>query len=282
MTDNSAPACQDELSFMWLEITGRCQLQCKHCYADSGPHGTHGVMTLADWQRVIREAAEVGVSRVQFIGGEPTLHAGLATLVQQAVALQIGVEVFSNLVSIPDRLWSVFELSGVSLATSYYSPEPTEHDAITMRRSHDRTLFNIAQAVGRGIPIRVGVIDVQDGQQTERAVAQLRVLGIDDVAVDGVRAVGRADRGGESAIDELCGRCAGGVLAVSPDGQVWPCVFCRWLSVGSIREMSLRDINRCAVPTRRQLAAAFVGRTVTGCVPDDGGCTPAPCKPIII
>jgi MoaA/NifB/PqqE/SkfB family radical SAM enzyme len=26
-----------ELSFVWLEITGKCQLECAHCYADSGP-----------------------------------------------------------------------------------------------------------------------------------------------------------------------------------------------------------------------------------------------------
>ena len=36
------------LSFMWLELTGKCQLACGHCYADSGPAGTHGTMTAAD------------------------------------------------------------------------------------------------------------------------------------------------------------------------------------------------------------------------------------------
>ena len=57
------------LRFVWLEITGRCQLQCKHCYAGSGPAGTHGRMTTGDWRRVIDEAAELGVRWVQFIGG---------------------------------------------------------------------------------------------------------------------------------------------------------------------------------------------------------------------
>ncbi|PWK82464.1 hypothetical protein C8D88_11357 [Lentzea atacamensis] len=26
-----------DLRFAWLEITGKCQLSCTHCYADSGP-----------------------------------------------------------------------------------------------------------------------------------------------------------------------------------------------------------------------------------------------------
>jgi hypothetical protein len=39
-----ARATDGRLSFLWLEITGRCQLACRHCYAESGPRGTHGSM----------------------------------------------------------------------------------------------------------------------------------------------------------------------------------------------------------------------------------------------
>ncbi len=137
---------RDDLSFMWLEITGKCQLECTHCYADSRPQGTHGTIDLADWQRVISEAAELGVARIQFIGGEPTLHPGLAALVRQALDSRIEVEVLSNLVSVPGRLRSVFELPGVRLATSYSSPDADEHDTITGRTSHDKTLANVRQA----------------------------------------------------------------------------------------------------------------------------------------
>jgi MoaA/NifB/PqqE/SkfB family radical SAM enzyme len=83
MPEPTTGAWRDDLSFMWMEITGRCQLGCTHCYADSGPRGTHGAMELADWQRVIGEAAELGVARIQFIGGEPTLHPSLGVLMRQ-------------------------------------------------------------------------------------------------------------------------------------------------------------------------------------------------------
>jgi hypothetical protein len=56
-------------SFLELEITGFCQLNCVHCYADSGPRGGPGTMTTADWERVIDQAAAIGVTMVQFIGG---------------------------------------------------------------------------------------------------------------------------------------------------------------------------------------------------------------------
>jgi MoaA/NifB/PqqE/SkfB family radical SAM enzyme len=100
---HTAPAAV--IRFMWLEITGRCQLSCIHCYAGSGPDGGHGTMTAADWERVIGEAAAAGVEMVQFIGGEPTLHPDLPRLVDHALAQGLEVEVFSNLVHVAPALW---------------------------------------------------------------------------------------------------------------------------------------------------------------------------------
>ncbi|MBV9159963.1 MAG: radical SAM protein [Pseudonocardiales bacterium] len=66
---------------MELEITGFCQLKCKHCYADSSPESDHGTMTADDWERVIDDAQALSVDTVQFIGGEPTLYPELPRLV---------------------------------------------------------------------------------------------------------------------------------------------------------------------------------------------------------
>jgi len=54
------PAVDAGLRLLWLEVTEGCQLECGHCYADSGPGGTHGVMSTQDWLRVIEQAAAVG------------------------------------------------------------------------------------------------------------------------------------------------------------------------------------------------------------------------------
>lgn len=119
------------VSFMWLEVTGRCQLQCAHCYADSGPYGMHEVMTAADWRRVIDQAAGIGVSMVQFIGGEPTLYPELPELVDHTLAVGVQVEVFSNLVHVTPALGDTFDRPGVRLACSYYSDDPAQHVAVT-------------------------------------------------------------------------------------------------------------------------------------------------------
>lgn len=265
-----------DINFLWLELTGKCQLACEHCYADSGPTGTHGAMTLADWQRVITEGGGLGVTMVQFIGGEPTLHPHLRELMIHALDSGISVEVFSNFVHITDGLWELFQRAGVQLATSYYSADPAQHRAITGRRSHSRTRSNIVRALELNIPLRVGVIELSGDQGAERAMAELAELGVpaDRIGYDRVRQVGRGTTLGSdgASVDQLCGRCTNGVLAISPNGEVWPCVFARRLPVGNARELSLPDI--LASPefrlVRTDLGEAFARRAdlpTAGCGP---------------
>ncbi|MPZ65683.1 MAG: radical SAM protein [Pseudonocardiaceae bacterium] len=195
-----------------MEITGKCQLACVHCYADSGPAASHGSMTCADWLRVLDEAAELDVGMVQFIGGEPTLHPDLATLVEHAVARGLAVEVFSNLVHVTPRLWETFGQPGVRLACSYYSDDASQHAAVTGRTgSHPRTRANIAEAVRRSIPLRVGVVNLGDGQRAEQAMAELTDLGVAEVGYDRLRQVGRGIRTEWASMDQVCGHCASGV-----------------------------------------------------------------------
>jgi protein-L-isoaspartate O-methyltransferase len=149
---------------------------------------------------------------------------------------------------------SLFERPGVRLATSYYSSNATEHDRITGRRgSHDRTLANIREIQGRQIPLRIGIIRIRDSQKVDDAVAELRVLGVPKVDIDEIRAVGRGvgDRG--HGPTELCGRCGDRKLAVSPDGDIWPCVMSRWITLGNVRETPLGEIFELSRPARMEL-----------------------------
>ena len=88
----------DELDLLFLEITSKCNLQCIHCYANSGPElpMTLG-MTRDKWRKVLRDASNLGCQRVQFIGGEPTIHPDLLELIAEANGLGYQViEVYTN------------------------------------------------------------------------------------------------------------------------------------------------------------------------------------------
>jgi MoaA/NifB/PqqE/SkfB family radical SAM enzyme len=267
------------ITFLELEITGKCNLHCAHCYAESGPRGNHGTMTVKDWKNVIDQAyAHETIVSVQFIGGEPTEHPNFAELMTYALGTGLGVEVYSNLVSVTPELWELYSHPNAYLATSYYSDVPETHDAITRRKgSHAATLMNIKEAVRRGIIIRAGVVEQHPGQRAAEAAQQLRDLGV-NVNEDRMRAVGRGDqsRSGISSVTELCGKCAKNNLAIGPNGDVWGCTISRFLpSPGNVKVTSLAAVLDSAA--FEQLRAVIPPRT-RGCDPDSDS-APSVCGP---
>jgi MoaA/NifB/PqqE/SkfB family radical SAM enzyme len=259
---------------LWLDLTRKCQLACAHCYNASGPDGGQGTMTREDWLGVLDQAASVGVHRVQFIGGEPTMHPHFAELAAHALTAGLEVEVFSNLVHVPAECWELFQRGGVSLATSYYSDRASSHDAMTGRPSHARTRANIARAVRLRIPVRVGIIADEDDKRLEATRADLRGLGVTRIGVDHVRPFGRGAREGqEPDVSGLCGHCGNGRAAIGPDGTVSPCVFSGFIGVGNIHGAPLADILRGEAMTRAN-AAIRSARGVRACYPDRAPCGP--------
>lgn len=265
-----------DLSFMWLEITGKCQLRCEHCYADSGPGGEHGPMSRSDWFNVLEQAASLGAKTIQFIGGEPSLHPDVSSLIDCALRSALQVEVFTNLVHVSPELWSVFSRPGVRLATSYYTDDASQHGAITARPgSYARTRANISEAIRRSIPLRVGIIDLYDGQRIEQAREELAGLGVVHMHTDRLRRVGRGANNLAPSVSELCGHCAEGVVAVSPTGEVWPCVFARWMPLGNVRSTPLAEI--LAGPAMSNARARFVSAHVPSAACDPRACDPRCC-----
>lgn len=277
------PAAADTATrFLWLDLTRRCQLACPACYNDSGPAGTHGTMTVADWTRVLDQAAACGVEMVQFVGGEVTLHPDVPTLVDHALSLGLQTEIFTNLVHVTDLWWDLFTRDGVSVATSYYSDDPAQHNAMTGRPSHRRTRASITKAVACGVPLRVGIVADSDTQRVAEAKRELEDLGVTSIRIDHVRPFGRGASGREPDPAGLCGACGSGKAAIDPDGRVSPCVFSTWMSVGDVRDQPLGDILTGAAMRSANQVITGAPRTSTACDPDTecspghpgSGCSP--------
>ncbi len=233
-------------SFMWLELTGACQLECVHCYAGSSPQGNHGTMGEADWLHVIDQGADNGLEKLQFIGGEPTAHPAFVVLLNHALGRGIQVEVYSNLFVLMPKVLDALRQPGVMVATSYYSASATVHDAVTTKRgSHARTRSNIIKLVELGVPLRVGLVEMPNGNETAATIDDLVSIGVDrqQISSDRVREIGRGGKQTQASLDELCGQCGLSSAVVLPDGNVYPCVFSRWMEpVGNVLLQPLTEI----------------------------------------
>lgn len=277
-TTEALPATQTTPKVLWLDLTRKCQLKCVHCYNASGPDGTHGTLTREDWISVLDQAVGCGVPGVQFIGGEPTMHPDFTGLVDHALTVGLEVEVFSNLVHVTAECWSLFQRTGITLATSYYSDQAEEHNSMTGRRSHARTRSNIEKAAGLGIPLRVGVVVGDEAQRVNETTRELEALGVGRISVDRVRPFGRGAQGNVRVPDlaNLCGRCGTGRAAISPTGEVSPCVLSAWLGVGNVRDAPLAAILGGAAMARANASIRRAAAPRGDCSPGDNDdeCSP--------
>ena len=242
------------LDFIWLELTGRCNLECVHCYADSSPHRPlHEGMAEADWIAALDQAAELGCRKVQFIGGEPTIHPGLPALIEHARKIGYrGICVYTNGTHVTEPLKSVFIKNRVNLVFSVYGASSDIHDRVTLRQgSFAKTRAAIKWAIGAGLFVRAGVVamaeNAADVRRTERMLLD---WGVRSVRTDRLRGFGRGLRARPAPrpMKELCGRCGHGNVCVSQSGEIHPCVFARFASLGDIKSGAL--------------ASAFAGRTL--------------------
>ena len=282
---------RSSLDFLWLELTNRCNLRCVHCYSDSHPGSGHrDLLTTQDYQNTMRQAFDLGCRRMQFIGGEPQLHRDFLSLVKSARAIGFEfIEVFSNLTLLPDDTVRYAAENRVRFATSVYSDEAAEHDAITtVRSSHARTIKNLRKLVASGVETRAGVIVIDQRPGTvERTERFLSGMGVQRVRTSSVREFGRGEDvlGRPAQMSGLCGHCWSGKLCITPDGSALPCVMSRQWPVGNVLDSSLDSIVRGSAlsDVRRSIhdtvwlpKVADAGRPAENC---PQSCDPSVCGP---
>src|SRR5579859_5936348 len=68
------------------ELTYRCPLQCPYCSNPLNFAHYPDELSTAEWQRVLSEAAALGVVQSHFSGGEPLLRPDISEIVRHAHA----------------------------------------------------------------------------------------------------------------------------------------------------------------------------------------------------
>ncbi len=77
-------------------ITRRCNLQCVHCYNDSGPDKTCNDVSTSKAKEVIDDLAAFGVPSILFSGGEPLIRRDLFELIGHAVGKGLRAVISTN------------------------------------------------------------------------------------------------------------------------------------------------------------------------------------------
>jgi len=240
---------KSDLDFLWIELTNKCNLNCVHCYADSSPFNE--LETKLDykyWKNILKDAYRLNCRNIQFIGGEPTIYPHLNKLIEDAKKIGYDfIEVYTNGTVLSDEHLKTFTEHNVNLAFSIYSDNKEIHNKITKgKSSFDKMVKNIKRAKNSGLNIRASIIEMKENlgtiKETENFVR--RELGIDRIGIDRAREIGRAKDEKKDEYQELCGACWDGKLAINSDGDVFPCVFSRFKTIGNISEGLNNILNK--------------------------------------
>jgi MoaA/NifB/PqqE/SkfB family radical SAM enzyme len=257
---------------LWVELLARCNERCVHCYAESEPSRSDA-LDLETTLGVLSDAAELGFGTVQFTGGEPLLCPFLITAVAAARQRGLQVEVFTNGLLLDQPLLEALLGRQASLAFSLYADVAEVHDSVTgVGGSWRQTVDAIARSRSAGAELRIAVIALP--QNHDRLVPTLRFaadLAGDPgaVGVDVARGVGRGRYDQSIVIPpeayELACRvpktesrssAASGSACVSASGDVYPCIFMRWVTLGRIgKHGGLREILAAPIVRRSWLLA---------------------------
>jgi PqqA peptide cyclase len=69
---------------MLAELTHRCPLQCPYCSNPLELERVNTELTTEEWQKVMRQAAQLGILQIHLSGGEPTVRRDLEEIVKTA------------------------------------------------------------------------------------------------------------------------------------------------------------------------------------------------------
>jgi radical SAM protein with 4Fe4S-binding SPASM domain len=82
-----------------VELTERCNNDCIHCcinLPENDPAASSRELTTTEWQDILRQAADLGMLKVRFTGGEPLLRGDFPDLYLYARRLGLRVLLFTN------------------------------------------------------------------------------------------------------------------------------------------------------------------------------------------
>jgi pyrroloquinoline quinone biosynthesis protein E len=135
-TQNSNPSIPKPFSLI-AEITHRCPLHCLYCSNPLELQRTENELSTADWQRVFREAAQLGILHVHLTGGEPLARKDLPELIRSAREAGLYVNMITSGVGLTEpRLAELVEAGLEHLQLSFQDVDEVSANHIAGARSH--------------------------------------------------------------------------------------------------------------------------------------------------
>ncbi|HET7436365.1 MAG TPA: radical SAM protein [Thermoanaerobaculia bacterium] len=158
------------LDTLWFQVAGTiCNIECTHCFISCSPKNhSHEMLTLADVQRRLDEARELGVREYYFTGGEPFMNRDMLPILEATLKQGPATVLTNGMLLRPEvcrRLRELFDASEYSLdiRVSLDGFDAESHDAIRGKGVWDRVMWGLRNLADAGINPVITVTTAAEG-----------------------------------------------------------------------------------------------------------------------
>jgi radical SAM protein with 4Fe4S-binding SPASM domain len=179
------------INSIFLHITKRCNLSCKHCYVVGPPDSDLPVSLIL---RMIDEVQDHRCSSVTLSGGEPLLHPEIRTILSYA-SHKTKLQILTNGTLITKEMAALLGEAVSAIQISVDGSAQEIHDAIRGEGSFDRTMTAVERLQKAGLADRITLsttIMRQNLHDLPDVIALAERLGIPSVRFLPLRKSGRA------------------------------------------------------------------------------------------
>lgn len=139
-----------------IEITDRCNLECKHCYRSQE---SLTLWNVENFENTLIKLKEMGTLHIVFAGSEPLMHTDIVEFIELVAKHGFVLTVQSNVTLLNDKVLEALKKCTVKMIfASLYTDKPEIHDRITGRiESFAKTIDAIKTLKENGFVVRASV-----------------------------------------------------------------------------------------------------------------------------
>jgi PqqA peptide cyclase len=144
---------------MLAELTYACPLHCPYCSNPLNLGDYRGELTTPEWQRVLAEAAGLGVLQLHLSGGEPLQRRDLAEITRCASDLGFYTNLITSALGLSSRRAEQLRTAGLDhVQISIQADEPAASDRLAGTPSFERKIAAARLVKELGWPLTLNVV----------------------------------------------------------------------------------------------------------------------------
>lgn len=156
-------------NYLRISLTEKCNLRCRYCMPEKGVDLTPNdkLLTLEERKQIISMFAHLGVDKLRFTGGEPTISKDLIPLIEYARSVHGGiiksVALTSNGIILNQQLKGLKQAGLTSVNISLDTFLEKKFETISRREGKllNRVLSSIFTASALDIPVKINVVVIR-------------------------------------------------------------------------------------------------------------------------